>query len=238
VAQQGRALVDPEIPPLPVVVRGTQQHLGRSQPGGTGHAGNVQVGDLLAHAHLFRPDHVALPSALKHGGIQGEGPEGEGVALRGPHGPQLLPGVGHGVAGAAQHVGPDLPHVVLVPPGVVDIPRAVQAVDLRGPDVDALGAGLVLDPEDPLLRVPQAGERVRTAQHDPVILRHRGGEVVPALLPPENIGVCPLPDEGPVIRSFANRSLIHSNTSCRSHGLRGRSECIIVLCAQRCKPQF
>ena len=237
-AQQGGPLVYPELPPLPVVIRGSQQHLDRSQSDGGLHPGDIQVGDLLAYPHLLRPDHIPLPSVGKHRGVQGKGPEGEGVVLRRLHGAQLLPGIPHGVPGAVKHVGADLPHVVLVAAGVVDIPLPVDPVELRSPDMDGLGTGRVFDPEGPLLRLPQAGQGVRIAQDDPIILRHGGGEIVAALLPPQDIWVRPLPDKGAVIDGFMYSCLIHSVTSHRGRAWPGRNECIIPPRRPGCKCHF
>ena len=174
----------------------------------------------------------------EHGGVQGEGPEGEGVAVRGPHGAQLLPGVRHGVPGAAEDVGADLPHVVDVPGGVVDVPRPVDLVELRGPDVDGLGAALVLDPDGALLRLPQAPQRGGAAQDNPVVLRHGGGEITAPVAAPQDIGVRPLEDEGAVIDCLADRYVAHSDIPPAAARGRGCDECIIACLCPGCKRYF
>lgn len=169
------ALVDPEVVPLPVVGRGGEQDLRRFEGQRGIHLGDIKVGDLLAEVDLPGPHAIAPAAMLKGGQVEGEVVEAE--IVRAPGQALLAPGAREWVAAlAAKRVGADVPHIVDVARGEVEIPRAVQPVQLRSPDVAAHRPPRVALPEDRLRRGAQARERVRAAQDHPVVRRDGGGE--------------------------------------------------------------
>ena len=209
-----RSLVDPEAMALPGVGRRGQQHLRGLQRQRVGHLGDVEVGDLAAHAHLLRPHAVAPLIVLKDCHVQREIGKAEFVAVGPLQHAALHPGAHHRVVAlAAQHPGPQRPYIVLAAGGEIDVPPSVQKVQLRGPDVLAHIAALMGAPDDGLRRVPQALQRIRGPKRDAVIFRHGGGEIpLPALV--QHIRVGPLGNEGRVPGSVDVIGVIHGRTPC------------------------
>lgn len=169
------ALVDPEVVPLPVVGRGGEQDLRRFEGQRGIHLGDIKVGDLLAEVDLPGPHAIAPAAMLKGGQVEGEVVEAE--IVRAPGQALLAPGARERVAAlAAKRVGADVPHIVDIARGEVEIPCPVQPVQLRRPDVAAHRPPRVALPEDRLRRGSQAPERGGAAQDHPVVRRDGGGE--------------------------------------------------------------
>ena len=188
-----RSLVDPEAYPLPVIVRGGQKYLHRGQLYAGFHAGNIQIGNLSAHADFLRPDKISVPTALKNRGVQGEGAERKFIRIRALHLPPLHPGILHGIlAGTFQHIGTDGPQIIPVIPGKIDIPPAEYIMNLRSPYMLAHGAALMAGPHGDLLRLSQALYGIRMTQDDPVIGGHGSSEIIAAVRRPSHKGVRPL----------------------------------------------
>ena len=114
----------------------------------------------------------------KGGRIQRKGIE-RGLDL-----PFLNPGAGERVAvGTLQRKHPVLEHPEFIQrlgvrSGEIDVPLAVNPVQLRCPDQLTHRAGVGLAPDHHLIGPAQPLQRVGTADLQPVVLRHRGNKVV------------------------------------------------------------
>lgn len=166
VRKEEGALVDPEVVPLPVVGRGGEQDLRRFEGQRGIHLGDIKVGDLLAEVDLPGPHAIAPAAMLKGGQVEGEVVEAE--IVRAPGQALLAPGAREWVAAlAAKRLGADVPHIVDVARGEIEVPCPVQPVQLRSPDVAAHRPPRVALPEDRLRRGAQAAsvsERRRTTR--------------------------------------------------------------------------
>lgn len=125
---------------------------------------------------VLRPAQVAGAADGEGRRVQREGVERQGDAAL------LGPGAGDRVGGAGlQDVRADLPDVVGGAYREVDVPLAVDEVDLRRPDVGAHLTAGVLGPDGGLRGRGEALEGGGPAHHDLVVRRDGGREVVVAV---------------------------------------------------------
>ncbi len=176
------SFVDPETHSFPVIVRSGQQNLNRLQFPRRLHLADIKVGNLSAHSHLFRPDVIPPSSALKHSAVQRKISERKLVLLCSLHFPFLLPYPQKRIIlYALQHIWPDIPLVLRISPGEIEIPFPVQTVQLRGPNMGAHRPLVMLFPYRYLFCTGKSLQSIRMAQHDPIIGRHGRSKIIAAI---------------------------------------------------------
>ena len=145
---------------------------------------------------------------LERGGVQREAvPLGDHLAAQHPAGRVARVGERR-----LEDVHADPEDVVGVAGGEVDVPAAVDAVQFRRPDVAAHLArspGAARSPTP--LAVAEPGDGGRAADDDPVVLRHRAGEVVHAVDRAGDERVGPLLDQR--VRRWSRRRSAASDRS-------------------------
>ena len=136
-------------------------HAGTGEGCGAGHGGDVEVLLDVDVSLPSRPDKVALAGGLEDGAIDGPpvgGRVGE-LAFE-------VEGTEEGVGGPVLQDVHAVVFVLAVIGGEVDVPGAVEVVQLGSPDFPAVGAGGGGAPDDAGLTPGQAGQGLRPFQDD------------------------------------------------------------------------